>query len=232
MTPPPPPHTQADRSIRSATAKDRTLLLMDALPCEWFDDPACDSPIDSPSAAHQTTSGTVTRAASPRLHDYDLLVVNSSAGKDSQAALDVVARAAASVGVLHRVVVVHADVGEADWEGVPELAAEHTAHYGVRFELTSRDRDGAVETILDRVQQRGKWPDAARRWCTSDHNRGPIRKVMTRLVAELPESGRVVDRPVRILNILGYRAEESPARARRLPYAPNPASSNGPSPCR
>ncbi|KWX19578.1 phosphoadenosine phosphosulfate reductase [Mycolicibacterium wolinskyi] len=163
----------------------------------------------------------------PNLADYDLLLLNSSAGKDSQAALDVVAGVAAAQEISDRLVVVHADLGDADWDGVPELAAEHAAHYGVRFEITARRRDGDIETILDRVEERGMWPDAARRWCTSDHKRGPIRKVMTRLVTELRDSGRVTDRPVRVLNILGYRAEESPARARRSPYAHNPASSNG-----
>ena len=120
----------------------------------------------------------------------------------------------------------HADLGDAEWDGVPELAAEHAAHYGLRFEIARREHDGTVETILDRVQQRGMCPDAARRWCTSDHKRGPIRKVMTRLVADLRASGH--DSPaVHLLNVMGFRAEESPARRRRVPYAANPAASNG-----
>jgi len=41
----PPPADQSDRWIRPATARERTPLLMDALPCEWFDNPACDSDI-------------------------------------------------------------------------------------------------------------------------------------------------------------------------------------------
>jgi 3'-phosphoadenosine 5'-phosphosulfate sulfotransferase (PAPS reductase)/FAD synthetase len=147
--------------------------------------------------------------------------------QDSQASLDVVATAARQAGVLNRVVVVYADLGDAEWDGVPELAAEHAAHYGLRFELARRERDGHTETILDRVQQRGKWPDAARRWCTSDHKRGPIRTVMTRLVSELRHAGHIVDRPVHLLNVMGFRAEESTARRRRNPYAANPATSNG-----
>jgi 3'-phosphoadenosine 5'-phosphosulfate sulfotransferase (PAPS reductase)/FAD synthetase len=165
---------------------------------------------------------TVSPGPSPRLADYDIILVNSSAGKDSQASLDVVAEHARTAGVLDRVIVVHADLGDVEWDGVPELAAEHAAHYGLRFEVVRRD-----ETILDRVEQRGKFPDAARRWCTSDFKRGPIRTVMTRLVAELRTSGRVTDRPVQLLNVMGLRAQESSARARRNPYAPNGSASNG-----
>ena len=175
--------------------------------------------------ADQTT---VTAGPTPDLRAYDVVLVNSSAGKDSQASLDVVVEHARAAGILDRLVVVHADLGDAEWEGVPELAAEHAAHYGLRFELARRTAaDGHTETILERVATRGMWPDAARRWCTSDHKRGPIRKIMTSLVAELRDNGTVVDRPVRLLNVMGLRAAESTARARRVPYTANQAASNG-----
>jgi 3'-phosphoadenosine 5'-phosphosulfate sulfotransferase (PAPS reductase)/FAD synthetase len=175
--------------------------------------------------ADQTT---VTAGPIPDLRAYDVVLVNSSAGKDSQASLDVVVEHARAAGILDKVIVVHADLGDAEWDGVPDLAAEHAAHYGLRFELARRTAaDGHTETILERVATRGMWPDAARRWCTSDHKRGPIRKIMTALVAELRDSGTVVDRPVRLLNVMGLRAAESTARARRTPYAANQAASNG-----
>lgn len=163
----------------------------------------------------------------PSLSEYDLILVNSSAGKDSQASLDVTVEAARAAGVLDRVVVVHADLGDNEWDGVPELAAEHAQHYGLRFEIARKDRDGKAETILERVEKRGMWPDAARRWCTSDYKRGPIRKVVTKLVTELRESGTVTGRPVRVLNVMGFRAEESPARRRKTPIARNESASNG-----
>lgn len=179
-------------------------------------------------ARNEAQASTVTDAPTPNLAHYDILLVNSSGGKDSQASLDVVVEHARAAGILDRIVVVHADLGDAEWDGVPQLAAEHAAHYSLRFELIGRTHaDGRAETILERVAQRGMWPDAARRWCTSDHKRGPIRKVMTKLVAELRGSGRVAGRPVRILNIMGLRAQESAARARRTSYAPNPSASNG-----
>lgn len=165
---------------------------------------------------------TVTNGAAPDLGEYDVILLNSSAGKDSQATLDVVAHAAQAAGVQDRLVVVHADLGDAEWDGVAELAAEHAAYYGLRFEITSNP-----ETILEHTARRGSWPSSQIRWCTSDHKRGPIRKVMTRLVSELRDSGRVSGRPVRLLNVMGFRAEESPARRRRNPYAANPSASNG-----
>lgn len=179
------------------------------------------------TASIDREQGTVTDGDAPELCCYDLILVNSSAGKDSQASLDVVAEAARDADVLDRVVVVHADLGEAEWEGVPELAAEHAAHYGLRFELARREVDGRPYTILDHVQRRGMWPSAGQRWCTSDFKRGPIRKVMTKLVAELRDTGQVVGRPVHLLNVMGLRAEESSARARRNPYAVNAGASNG-----
>lgn len=189
----------------------------DQLELAW--QPATTGAPQRPAAA---IGSTITAGPVPDLRAYECLLVNSSAGKDSQATLDVVVTAARAADVVNRVIVVHADLGEAEWEGVPALAAEHAAHYGLRFEITSN-----AETILERTARRGAWPSAKVRWCTSDHKRGPIRKVMTRLATELRDAGSVVDRPVRILNVMGLRAEESPARSRRNPYSYNPSASNG-----
>ncbi|WP_017541555.1 phosphoadenosine phosphosulfate reductase domain-containing protein [Nocardiopsis halophila] len=170
---------------------------------------------------------TLTPGTAPALTAYDVVLVNVSGGKDSQAALDVTMEAARTAGVADRVVVVHADLGEAEWPGTRALAEEHAAHYRARFEVVARRSGGAVETILERTEKRGKWPDAARRWCTSDHKRGPVRTLMTRLAAELREGGAVTDRPVHFLNVMGMRAQESRARARKTAYAHDAAASNG-----
>lgn len=117
-------------------------------------------------------AATVSSSAAPQLGDYDVVLVNSSAGKDSQASLDVVVAAARAVGVIDRVVVVHADLGDNEWPGTAALVAEHARHYGLPLSVVARtDDNGRIETILERVDKRGMWPDAARRWCTSDHKR-------------------------------------------------------------
>lgn len=180
------------------------------------------------AAVQSSGIATVSSADVPDLRDYDIILVNSSAGKDSQASLDVVVEAATRAGVPDRIIVVHADLGDNEWPETPELAAEHAAHYGLPFFVVARTHsDGRIETILERVPQRGMWPDAARRWCTSDHKRAPVRKLMTRLVTELRESGTITGRPVHLLNVMGFRGEESPARLKHSPYGVNASASNG-----
>ncbi|WP_051158440.1 phosphoadenosine phosphosulfate reductase domain-containing protein [Nocardia carnea] len=166
--------------------------------------------------------------ATPDLSTFDALVFSTSGGKDSSAALAEVVDAAETAGVRDRITVVHADLGEAEWPGTVQLAAAHAARYDLPFTVVARRHPNrAVETILERVAGRGRWPDAKRRWCTSDHKRGPIRKEMTRIVTHLRETGKVRGRPARLLNIMGLRAEESAARARRAPLALDTTISSG-----
>jgi 3'-phosphoadenosine 5'-phosphosulfate sulfotransferase (PAPS reductase)/FAD synthetase len=68
------------------------------------------------------------------------------------------------------------------------------------------------------------FPSPTARYCTSDHKRGQVLKVFTRLAERSRREGV---RLCRILNCLGLRAEESPARARRPPFAFNGPASNG-----
>lgn len=149
----------------------------------------------------------------PDLASYDLVVVSTSAGKDSQAMLDVVVGAARAAGVAGRVVCAHADMGRVEWPGTPELAAEHARHYGLRLERQARPQGD----LLDHARARGMWPSAAARWCTSDHKRAQIHKILTRLVTEVRLADDL-ERPVRVLSCLGYRREESPARAAKVAF--------------
>lgn len=59
------------------------------------------------------------------------------------------------------------------------------------------------------------WPDAQNRWCTADFKRGPIQRLFTRLAAEWRKRTGITDRPCRILDCWGLRADESPGRAKR-----------------
>lgn len=166
------------------------------------------------------------------LGSYHVIVVNISGGKDSQAALDETVRAAGAAGVRDRIVTVFADLGDEDeWPGTRELAAEHAAHYGLRHEVVCREVTGPdgqrvqqslSEHIESRPQQ--KWPDAARRFCTSDLKRAPVRRLLTRLAAEQHAAG--VTGRVRILNVLGLRAQESAQRALLAPWSHDGQASN------
>ncbi|MGW4330457.1 phosphoadenosine phosphosulfate reductase domain-containing protein [Nocardia sp. NPDC004573] len=158
-------------------------------------------------------------ASGPDLRSYDHYVISLSGGKDSQALLDVLAELFSNTGVLERVTTVHADMGRSDWPGTVELAREHAEHYRLRHELVARTGCD----LLDRVAERGKWPDRDRRWCTSDFKRGPIRRVITALVSESRGAG-LTGRQVRVLNIMGHRAEESPQRRRSSPFVHEPGA--------
>lgn len=116
----------------------------------------------------------------PHFKDYQWIVVNSSAGKDSSAALDaVVVEADRQRFPRSRIVVAHATF-DAEWPGTKELAAEHAAHYGLRFECYERPQGG----LLDMVMKRGKWPSNKQRYCTSELKRGQIAKLFTKLTKE------------------------------------------------
>jgi 3'-phosphoadenosine 5'-phosphosulfate sulfotransferase (PAPS reductase)/FAD synthetase len=157
----------------------------------------------------------------PRLPDYHWIVLNSSAGKDSQAMLDLVVERCDQVSIpRRRLVVVHADLGRVEWPGTKELAEEQARHYGLAFHVVQRTQGD----LLDHIAQRGRFPSPAVRYCTSNHKRGPILTLFTRLAACSRQAGVSV---CRILNCLGLRADESPARARRPPFTPNELASNG-----
>lgn len=83
------------------------------------------------------------------LDSYDLILVNSSGGKDSQAMLHKIACLAAAADLSDRVVVVHADLGHVEWEGTRALAEHQANIYGFRFEVVSRSVG-----LLGQVRQR------------------------------------------------------------------------------
>ena len=149
-------------------------------------------------------------ATEPDLASYDVIEVSSSAGKDSLAMLKRMAERARKAGVLGRMVVVHADLGKAEWPGTCEIARRQAEHFGVRFVRVERPQGG----FLDLVRRYQHWPRPSSRWCTAMLKRGQILRALTQLAddarARLPE-----DRPVRVLNCIGLRAEESPGRRRR-----------------
>jgi 3'-phosphoadenosine 5'-phosphosulfate sulfotransferase (PAPS reductase)/FAD synthetase len=169
----------------------------------------------------------------PALWHYQWVVLNSSAGKDSQVMIDEVVRLCDEKEVPRdRLVVVHADLGEVEWPGTKELAREQADHYDLRFEVEKRKGDDLLAYAL----RRGKWPSNNQRWCTSDFKRTPVSRLYTRLVDESrkkdpkkyhrkfhwktdPDTGKrtkqYYTKKVQILNCFGFRAEESPARKKK-----------------
>lgn len=109
----------------------------------------------------------------PDLNSYHWIVINSSAGKDSQAMLDFVVEQSDAAGVARsRLVVAHADLGRVEWPGTRELADEQARHYGLEFHAIKRPQGD----LLEHIEKRGMFPSPAARYCTSDHLCGPPHK--------------------------------------------------------
>jgi len=68
-------------------------------------------------------------------------------------------------------------------------------------ELARQDRNNPI------------WPSSEARYCTSDHKRGQVAKIITMLNQEHRERS---NEPFRLLNCFGFRSQESPARAKRV----------------
>jgi 3'-phosphoadenosine 5'-phosphosulfate sulfotransferase (PAPS reductase)/FAD synthetase len=177
----------------------------------------------------------------PDLSSYDVILINTSAGKDSQATLDYLYQLPEMAGLHDRIVTVHADLGRVEWPGTRELAERQVDHYGARFEVVSRPHskkckcgtDHPNGDLLHQLEfERHKFPDNNNRWCTSDQKTAQVLKLITRLVAERWNTGGLVreldgtytKRKVRILNCLGIRGQESKKRAKYEPFSLDDAS--------
>lgn len=133
-----------------------------------------------------------------------LVAISTSSGKDSQAMTILLSR----IVPRDQLVSVHAPLGIADWPGTIGHI-EATIPGGVPLILA---RVTSGKTLLDRIEERGRFPSNSVRWCTSDYKRGPIERELRRYLKANPRFGG------RIVSAMGMRAEESPARARKTPW--------------
>lgn len=123
------------------------------------------------------------------------LVINFSGGKDSSAML---AYLCENYPRLPKHVV-FADTG---WEH--DDAEEWNRSLVARFGLPLHVVRNPNKDFFSMVRQRGKFPSPGQRQCTSDLKRDPIQTWIRRNVTD----------PL-VVNCVGLRAEESPARAKR-----------------
>ena len=159
--------------------------------------------------------------STPDLGSYDIILLNTSGGKDSQVMIHVMVEAAKAAGVEKNLVAVHADLGRVEWKDTKALVALQCQHYNIPIIFTHRTQND----LLDQIEKRGMFPDNKNRFCTSDHKRGPIRKVMTQLVRHA-QAGQREKRKIRILNCMGMRAQESTARAMKADFSFCKSASN------
>lgn len=162
----------------------------------------------------------------PNLHEWDLIVLNDSGGKDSGAMVDEVVRQCDEASVDRSILMLlHNDLGRIEWPGTRELVQDRATRYGLRLEIVHRDGPDLLEDMRTRRKRDGQnrgWADFRIRYCTSDHKRGPAYRRVAARVTALGDLGR---RRARVLYCLGFRAEESTGRAKRPVLAMNDRAS-------
>jgi len=142
------------------------------------------------------------------LHVFDLIIINSSGGKDSLCALfEVMELAKIQNYDTNKIVVSHQDLGEMEWHGTKDLVKKQADLFGLKtYQSKRRDRNGYEENLLEYVERRGKWPSNKQRYCTSDFKRGPGGRVVTELTK---------GKNCKVLYVFGFRKDESPSRAKK-----------------
>lgn len=177
--------------------------------CWWVADDLCNT-CKNVNMTSLPTIGELVRAGA-------LFVANHSGGKDSQALLikllEVIPR--------EQLLVIHASLGEVEWEGALEHAQEQAEAAGLPFLVAK-----SVKTFFDMVEHRFKvrpgpnsscWPSASNRQCTSDLKRGPIEREIRRYT-----KARGIKT---IVTCMGIRAAESPGRAKQISFRRNERNS-------
>ena len=143
-----------------------------------------------------------------RVEPDTIYYVSHSGGKDSQAMYAYVCRL-----VPHdQVVVVHADLGEIEWDGVQDHIRANIDHE-LHVVRAGKDLFDMVRRRRETRPDAPSWPSSATRQCTSDLKRGPIDKFIRN---DLKARGMT-----RAVNVVGLRAEESPARKKLTPWRLN-----------
>ncbi|MCX4578955.1 phosphoadenosine phosphosulfate reductase family protein [Streptomyces sp. NBC_01571] len=143
----------------------------------------------------------------------DVVIVGDSGGKDSGVLVHEVCTQADQEGQLHKVKVLHCDLGRTpnghliEWPGALEVARSHADLYGVPFAVRRSQR---WPSLWDRVMDHGNFPGFFARFCTSDLKTAVGRDYVDEIAAELR-----LGRPIRAGYAMGMRAEESRARAKK-----------------
>ena len=133
-----------------------------------------------------------------------LVSVSVSGGKDSQAMTILLTR----IVPRDQLVVIHAPLGEVEWPGTVEHI-ENTIPAGVPL-IFARTASG--KTLLDQVEERGKWPGPRTRFCTRSNKVSPIERELRHYLKAHPRfAGRIV-------SAIGIRRDESSARSKRIPW--------------
>ena len=138
-----------------------------------------------------------------------------SGGKDSMAMFEALVKVIPD----HLLKVVHADLGDIEWENtIPEIEAAINGKplviaRAIHADGSPKDFFSAVRARRASLDAKGAidapaFPDNVARFCTSDLKTGPIWKAMKN--EERPGEARI------LVNCVGIRGEESPRRAKMI----------------
>lgn len=138
-----------------------------------------------------------------QFRDSVAFVINHSGGKDSNRMLGLVRESFPNIPTF----AVMADTGFEHQRPISasDFARARCLDVGVALAVVRNSQ----RNYLEMVEQRGKFPSAQYRQCTSDLKRGPINKYIRTLPFRL------------ILNCIGIRAEESAPRSKLQPLSRN-----------
>lgn len=131
-----------------------------------------------------------------QVQNAEKIFVNHSGGKDSQAML----AALVAAGLKDKLVIVHCDLGEMEWEPMHNWIHENS--FGVEVHVVK-----AKEDFFELCYRYNRLPSGQARFCTSELKTAPA----TQFVREYCKTHGLTN----VVEALGLRAEESPLRAKK-----------------
>lgn len=163
------------------------------------------------------------------LHRADDIVVSSSGGVDSVVTLLHTFEVCREAGVLGKLSVVHADMGEQEHKGSAELVKSQCDAFGVPLTIVRRNvakacAEGTCShpgppdkgSLIDQWEHKQTHSRVGSSNCqgTSDHKIGPIRRHYTALAKAHKAAGNT--EPHRLIEVVGLAAHEGNSRKCRL----------------
>lgn len=144
------------------------------------------------------------------LRDGAALVLSVSGGKDSDSMAHHLLNLRASEGWTGEVMMLHADLGRAEWNQTPEYVENLARRKGVPLYVVRWTHGDLIDRIWQRYYKdpsRPCWPSAKMRYCTSDMKRNPCNRWLRN---HFPTGN--------VICAMGLRSSESYQRARRQTF--------------
>jgi 3'-phosphoadenosine 5'-phosphosulfate sulfotransferase (PAPS reductase)/FAD synthetase len=132
------------------------------------------------------------------VQNADVIFVNHSGGKDSQAML----AALVAAGFKHKIVIVHSDLGEMEWEEMKPFIEENS--FGLPVHVVKPELG-----FFDLCRKYSRLPSGVARFCTSELKTRPISAFIKNYMNEHGFT--------KAINAMGIRSEESTSRAKKEP---------------